>query len=301
MLGIRNIIPFVFDPKLVDGSSLQDALAEHPLGDPGPQEMERIGFVPAVASEPGLFVRSVGNYCAFAVGIKKKILPGSVVNERLQVLVEKITREEGRKVGGKERKRLKDQVLNEMLSQAFVKSSRINAWMDLANGYLFVDASSRNNAELVVTQIREALGSFPAVPAIAGTDRPAATLFYDWLREESATELMALGDECVLKSDETTWTGKHVDLCGAEVEEHLDAGSMPKRLGLTFNERVTFLLDDELVVRKFKLTDVALEAMEQDSEDAISHFDAGFALVAGEVDRLFAHLKDVFQIPAVAS
>jgi recombination associated protein RdgC len=298
MLGTRNIIPFQIAPKSVARAAMQDAFSTHALTDLGPLELERVGFVPAVPGQPDLFVREVGQFAAFSIGINKKILPASVVNERLGKKVAEIAEKEGRKVNSKERKRLRDDIVTEMLKQAFVKSSRINAWIDFKNGFVFVDASSRKNAELVVSEVRKALGSFPAIPHEPAIDVTVQGTFYEWLRNESATEQMALGDECVLASEETTWAGKHVNLCGTEVSEHLDAGSMPKRLGLSFDDRSTFLLDDELVVRKFKLTDVAVDSVSWEGEDAIGMYDTGLALVAGEVERLFAHLKELFRFQA---
>src|SRR5690606_41935145 len=90
----------------------------------------------------------VGNAIWLAVGSENKILPGSVVNELLAQKVAEIEEKEGRKLGGKARKRLKDDLLHELLPRAFVKTSRTDALLDLEHGFLAVDASSRKTAEM---------------------------------------------------------------------------------------------------------------------------------------------------------
>src|SRR3546814_18526345 len=61
------------------------------------------------------------------------------------------------------RKRLKEDLVHELLPRAFVKPSRTDAMLDLEHGLCIVDSSSRKSAEGVVSEIRNALGSFPAL------------------------------------------------------------------------------------------------------------------------------------------
>src|SRR3546814_1853223 len=89
---------------------------------------------------------------------------------------------EGRKPGGRARKRLKEDLVHELLPRAFVKPSRTDAVLDLEHGLCIVDSSSRKSAEGVVSEIRNALGSFPALPLNAEVARS----------EEHTSELQSL-------------------------------------------------------------------------------------------------------------
>ena len=121
------------------------------------------------------------------------MLPAAVINDELQRKVQKIAEEEGRKVGGRERKRIKEDLLTELLPRAFVRNSRMSAYVDRKNGWLVLDTSSRKSAENALTQIREALGSFPAVP-LAPEEGPRV-LMTDWLANGNLPAGLALGDE----------------------------------------------------------------------------------------------------------
>jgi recombination associated protein RdgC len=98
------------------------------------------------------------------VGGEDRLLPGAVVNDMLAKKLEEIEQKEGRKPGGRTRKRIKDELITDLLPRAFVKPSRTDALLDLEHGVVVVDTSSRKSGENVVSEIRRALGSFPALP-----------------------------------------------------------------------------------------------------------------------------------------
>src|SRR3546814_3538614 len=108
------------------------------------------------------------------VGGEDKILPAAVVNDLLGKKLAEMEQREGRKPGGRARKRLKEDLVHELLPRAFVKPSRTDAVLDLENGLCIVDSSSRQSAEGGVSEIRNALGSFPALPLNAEVARRSA-------------------------------------------------------------------------------------------------------------------------------
>ncbi len=301
MITAKNVTPFRFSPSLNDSlKNLGAALAEHALRDPGPHELETIGFVSPVAEGSDILARSVGQFTAFAVGVRKKILPGSVLRERVTAKARKIAEKEGRKVGGKERKRIRDEILTEMLGQAFVKSTITGAWIDHENGWLLVDTASRSIAELVVSTLRKAVGSFPAVPA--APEESPRLLMTDWLSRGDLPEGFSLGDECELRDPSASvgarWKGAKVDLDSEEVKEHLRNGMQAFLLGLDAGGRVSFVLDEAIVLRKVSFGDVVMDEVGDSHEDAIGEFDANFTVIGAEVAALLNRLSDVFDITA---
>src|ERR1700754_4020324 len=189
----RNLTLFRFsDPVAADLERLDEALPEHRLRPVGPMEMNTRGFVsPLGRNEEGL-THSVGRNTMVTVGSEDKLLPSAVVNDELANRVQKIADEEGRKVGGRERKKIKDDVMNELLPRAFVRSSRMKAYVDKKNGWLVLDTSSRKSAENSLSQIREALGSFPAVP-LAPEESPRILMTH-WVATGELPAGLNLGD-----------------------------------------------------------------------------------------------------------
>ena len=291
----KNIIPFRFDPKACDFSDLAERVAEHPLAEPGPLELERVGFVSLLSSDDERFIVDSEQYIAFAVGIKKKVIPPSVLNERLKRKVREVASADQRRVGVKERKRFREAILDDMLRQAFSKLTVVRGWID-KRGWLLVDTSSRPNAELVLSTLRKAMGSFPAVPPQA--DKPATLVFDAWITGRAADAGFDFGEECVLATPDsaTRWTGRGVDLCGPEVEEHLSAGARVERMGLCFDDRLAFMLDGEMNIRKFKMLDTVFDDAESTDEGEASEFQAMLHLTGGEVSRLLDRLSSTFEL-----
>jgi recombination associated protein RdgC len=297
----RNVTLFRFSPAVAaDLERLEEALAEHRLRPVGPLELFTKGFVPPVGrGEEAALTHSVKACTLLTVGGEDKLLPAAVVNDELARKVAKIAEEEGRKVGGRERKKLKEDLLHELLPRAFVRTSRMSSYVDKQHGWLVLDTASRKSAENALTQVREALGSFPAVP-LAPEEGPRV-LMTDWLANGSLPAGLALGDECELR-DPATATGaiarcRRQDLDADEIKEHLRNGKQVFQLGLVFDDRISFVLGEDLVLRKLKFLDAVLDELGDSQPDAAAEMDARFALLTLEMQRLLAKLEEWFGLP----
>lgn len=296
----RNLSLFRFSAAVsADLANLDESLAEHRLRAVGPMEMSTCGFVSPMGRGEDALTRTVQHSTLFMVGTEDKLLPSAVVNDELYRRTRKISDEEGRKVNGRERKRIKDDVLNELLPRAFVRSSRLAAYVDKCAGWLVIDTSSRKVAENVVTQVREALGSFPAVP-MAPEVSPRA-LMTDWLAGGNLGAGFALGDECELR-DPSTASGAVVrarrqDMDSEEVREHLRTGKQVFSLGLVFDGRISFVLGADLSIRKLRFLDIVLDDLGDANHETLQdEIDARFVLMALELDRLLIRLVGEFKI-----
>ena len=90
---------------------------------------------------------------------------------------------------------------------------------------------------------------------------------------------------------------QRMELVGDEIAKHLEAGKQCTRLALTLDDHVSFVIGEDLIVRKFKLLDGAVDQLESTERDDIAaELDARFALMAGEFKRLFAVLEKAFKL-----
>ena len=297
----RNLTLFRFSPAVAeDLVRLDEALADHRLRPCGPLELFTKGFVPPIGRGEEAALPHAVKHCTWvSVGGEDKLLPAAVVNDELHRRVQKIAEVEGRKVGGRERKRMKEDLLNELLPRAFVRSSRMSAYVDREHGWLVLDTASRKSAENALTQMREALGSFPAVP-LAPEEGPRV-LMTDWLANGTLPAGLTLGDEVELR-DPGSNTGaiarcRRQDLESEEIKEHLRNGKQVFQLGLVFDERLSFVLGEDLVLRKLKLLDVVLDELADSAPDAAAELDARFALFTLELERLLGKLEEWFGLP----
>ena len=126
----RNLTLFRF-PTSLDFSQLDELLPEAALKPVGPLELSSRGFISPFGRGEEALSHRINDAIWLSVGGEDKILPGAVVNDLLQKKLQEIEQKEGRKPGGKTRKRLKDDLLHELLPRAFVKPSRTDALIDL--------------------------------------------------------------------------------------------------------------------------------------------------------------------------
>jgi recombination associated protein RdgC len=300
----RNLSLFRFSSTVaadIISQGIADALNEHRVREPGPLEMETSGFASPYAFGDDRLTVSSNGCTGFVLMQYERILPAAAVTDAVAKAVRKIADEENRRVGGKERRRIKDDEVTKMMRNAPVRPRRIAGWIDTDHGWLVVDASSRRYAEKVVTALREAFGSFPAVP-LAPEESPRV-LMTDWLTNDSLPAKLGLGDECELR-DPATARGAMVrcrqqDLDSDEVKEHLKGGKQVFRLGLVFNDRMSLVLSESMAVTRLRPLDV-LHDERADAEDQAMQVESDLALATLEVRRLLGFLEQTFNLPRPA-
>ncbi|WP_226467236.1 recombination-associated protein RdgC [Luteimonas panaciterrae] len=293
----RNLTLFRF-PVSLDLSELDTHLAEVPLKPVGALELTSRGFISPFGRDAEALSHQVDKAIWLSVGSEDKLLPSAVVNDLLSKKLAQIEEKEGRKLGGRARKRLKEDLVHELLPRAFVRPSRTDAMLDLEHGLCIVDTSSRKSAEAVVSDIRHALGSFPALPLNA--EIAPRSVLTGWIAGEPLPHGLSLGEECELKDPAehgAVVKCQHQELQSDEIAKHLEAGKQVTRLALTLDDHVSFVIGEDLVIRKLKFLDGAVDQLEGgEREDVRAELDARFVLMAGELKRLFEVLEPALKL-----
>jgi recombination associated protein RdgC len=297
----RNLTFFRFGPTMAADLAAQGIaarLADHQAREPGPLEAQTCGFAsPYAPGDDRLTV--IGNSCTgFVFQQYERVLPAASIADAVAKKVRKIADEEGRRVGGKEHKRLREDVLSEMLPNAPVRPRRIGGWIDPDQGWLVIDTSSRRNAEQVLTALRKAFGSFPALPI--APDESSRVLMTDWLANDSLPAYIGLGDECEMRDPSSTSGAivrcRRQELDTDEVKEHLRNGKQIFQLGLVYDDRMSLVLSESLSVTRLRALDLLRkEQAEAESRDA--QVESNLTLASLEVRRLLGFLEQTFNMP----
>ncbi|MCG8518508.1 MULTISPECIES: recombination-associated protein RdgC [Marinobacter] len=295
-MWFRNARVYRFSkPFEISAESLEEQLQADAFQPCGPQEISRQGWVAPLGKHGDQLVHSAGGYHLITLRKEEKLLPGPVIKELVEERVEVIEAEQHRKVRRKEKDEIKEQVTLEMLPRAFSKNRRCYAYLAPQDGLLVVDASSAKQAEDLASFLRKSLGSLPVRPP-AVEQAPAFTLT-GWLTESiDLPATLTLGDECELKDpseDGGVVRCKGLDLQGDEIRSHLDAGMQVTKLALTWEDSLSFILDEELGIRRLKFGDTLQEKLDDvEADDAVARFDAAFSLMTLEVSRLVPGLLE---------
>jgi len=220
------------------------------------------------------------------------LLPSSVVKQEAEERAEEMAAQQGYKPGRKQMKELREQIMQEFLPRAFTRRRKVFAWIDPINGWMGIDAPSQARAEDVLEVLRQSLDVLPL--ALVRTECSPTSAMADWLSSGEAPAGFSIDQDCELRAvseDKAAVRYVRHTLEGDEVRAHLEAGKMPTRLALTFDDRVSFVLTEKLEIKRLDFLDVVKEKVDDSgADDARAIFDAGFALMTGEVARLLPAL-----------
>ncbi|PPE75503.1 recombination-associated protein RdgC [Solimonas fluminis] len=275
---------------------LEEELARQPLTPCMGQNLQSRGWVAPQGEVP--LVRSMERQLMIALGTEQKLLPGSVVRQHADERAAQIEQVKGYKPGKKMMREIKDQVIMELLPRAFVRRRSLRAWIDPTGGWLVVDASAPAKAEELVEMLRNTLNGELAVTLLEPAQAPSA-LMTGWLSSREAPGRFELGDECELcGTDESKPTVRYVrhGLEGEDIRRHITEGKFATKLGLTWNDKVSFVLTEKLQIKKVKFLAVR-ETENETSDHPEEQFDIDFALMSGELSLLLKDLAEAVGAP----
>lgn len=274
---------------------LEEKLITRRLTPCGPFDMSSRGFVKVNADER--LVYSVGRQQLIALGVEQKLLPASVVRQVALERAEKQAAEQGFPVGRKQLRDIRFQVGEELRARALSRRRVTRAWIDPENGWFVVDAAGANRAEEVLETLRDALGSFAAVPL--NPERSPQASMIAWLTGGGAPSPFTLDDDLELKGiakSRAVVRYAHHPVEDAVLAGALKSGLAPTRVGLTWHSRLSFVLTDKLQLKRLQFLELEKDAPEDGSEEnAAEQFDIDFTVMAGELANLLADLKEVLQ------
>ena len=296
-MWFRNLYLYRFlEPFAADENALSERLSALPFTGCGPLETERVGWVPPVGRNTSALVHSCNGALMVCLRRQQRLLPASVIKEEVEERAAAIEAEQGRQVGRKEKRDLRDQVATELLPRAFTRSRDTYAFIDPRGGWLVVDTATAGVAETLTETLRECLGSLPITPP--QVEQAPAAVLSAWVQSGDPARDFVIEDSCELRdTDEQGGVVRcaRQDLAAEEIQAHLEAGKQVVKLALGWNERLSFVLGDDLVVRRLRFADEVLEAADEvDSDDPAVLFDTDFALMSGELAEFLPHLMEAF-------
>jgi recombination associated protein RdgC len=276
----------------LSAADLEGQLAGRTLKPCGPFDMSSRGWVPVTGG--GRLLHTVNQQHLLALGMDEKLLPGSIVRQVAQERAEVQAREQGFPVGRKQMRDLRARVADELRARALTRRRTTRAWLDPASGWFAVDAASIPRAEMVVETLSDTLGTF--APQAVETSRSPQASMASWLLRAEAPVHFSIDDDLELQSNDEAksiirYTRHPLD--GREIRGHLTAGKYPTRLGLTWKDRVSFVLTDKLQVKRLEFLEMSKDDTEGDDVDPAEQFDIDFAVMAGELGGLLKDLTSV--------
>ena len=291
-MWFKNLYLYQFEKEFnQDADSLHQELSAKPFTECSATERESMGWVPPLGKNSEAYTHAVNNFVLLTMARQERLLPASVVREELDERVIELQERENRRVGAKEKKELRERIEDELLPRAFTRTQKLDAWIDLKGGWLVINTPSATRAEAFSTLLRKTIGSLPVVPPKSEAVSPILT---QWLTQYTSPEPFEIGDECELKGtgdDQGIAAFRKHELGTDEVKSNLASGKVVSKLALIWDKKVSFVVGDDLIVKKLKFLDVLDEKMnEQDPQSHEERMDIEFTLMTGELSKLIPDL-----------
>ena len=286
-MWFKNLTLFrLTHPFELDHDALDEALQGEAFRPCGKSVPFSYGWAKPLGRHGEQLVHTVGNYSMICARKEERILPSAVVNEQLAEKVEEIEQGEARTVRRKERQQLKDELTLTLLPQAFTRSNNTYAYIDRNNRWLVVDSASANKAEDLVTLLRESVDGINA--RLPLTEESPRVVMSQWLRGENIPNGFEVGDEYELQDDDKEGgivRCRRQDPHSDEIQGHLDAGKQVTKLAMSWQERIEFVVPEDLSIKRLRFTDTIKEELDDYAEDPAMQFDSDFAFMTLELSK----------------
>ena len=270
-----------------DVNALEQQLSSLILLPCSASDTQSIGWISP--RDGGTLVHSVNRQWLLALGVEKKLLPASVVKQFANERAKTIEENEGRRVGRKEMRDLREAMTLELLPRAFVSRRTTFGWIDPVNGWLIIDAAAPAKAEEFLEHLRKSVEGLPA-RVLEVTQSPSAAMT-GWVAGGEAPPGFTIDQDLELRSAEnaTVRYAKHT-LEGDEIGKHIADGKVVTRLAMTWGDKISFLLNEKLQIKRLSFLDILKEQTDGQAENEDERFDLDFTLMSGEIASLLDEL-----------
>lgn len=275
----------------VPAAELEDKLSMRSLMPCGAFDMQSRGWAPVGPQQR--FVHSVNGQHLFALGVDQKLLPGSIITQVAKERAQEQEKEQGFPVGRRQMRELKMRVTEELRGRALTRKRITRAWLDPVNRWLVVDAAGEARAEEVIETLRDTLGGLQV--QLLETQRSPSSSLTNWLMAGDAPLGFTIDDDLELQAaDKSKPTIRYVrhPLDGKEIRAQISNGMHVTRLGLSWRDRIAFVLNEKLQLKRLEFLLMDKEPGEGEHDNADEQFDIDFTLMAGELAQLLAELAE---------
>lgn len=223
-----------------------------------------------IAPRPGGgLVYEVQKQLVIAVCFEEKVVPQAVLQRLANKKAAQIEADKGYKPSRSELKQLKHDALIELLPRAFEKQTTIQVWISANAGLIGIDTGTPSTADDVVTLLHEAIG----IPAsLIRSSMDPASAMSTWLMNNESPDEFTVDREVELQGLDIEKSKVHyakLSLEREEVRQHILEGRRPKKLAMTWDERIAFFLTEKMQLKRITfLESVNSEIPDEEDEEA---------------------------------
>lgn len=292
-MWFRNLLVYrITSPWTIKADDFGDTLAKHGLQPCGSFAMESRGWVPPREDER--FVYDLNKQWLFALGADQKILPSSVIKQVADERAAATEKKQGHPVGRKQLRDLRIQVTDELMPRALSRRRTTRAWIDTANGWLTLDMGAEAKADEFMEFLRRSHDRLPNIVRL-DTQRSPGGMMTQWVATGEAPDGFTIDRDLELQAaDDSKSVVRYTNhsLEGKDIQGHIRNGKTASKLGMTWQDRISFVLTDQMLIRRVHFLDVLKSEGGEEDQDPEEKFEIDFALMTGELAKCVADLAE---------
>ena len=263
----------------------QDCLPSMPYG---------AGWVSPVDEEGAPLIQTMNGYVMICLQIEEKILPPIVIRQELAKKIKQIEASENRKISPKEKYVLKDEITATLLPRAFSKLTRIYAYIDTKNHWLILGTANAKKTEQFMSAFKKTFGDNIAAFQI----KKLSAIMTSWLKHQNHSSSFSIEKSCVLQDanhESRIIRCQEQDLFESPIQSLIKDGCEIKQLALNWQDRIDFVLLDNLSLQSIRFKDEIIEQVkEMEAGTKQQQFNADFLIMTETLDGLLKDLLDSF-------
>lgn len=260
------------------------------------QDSESLGWISPLNRHLEALVHTANGCHLLCLRKEQKVIPASMVKETLEERVKTIEDNEGRKVYGKERTALKDDILSLLKPKALTKSSHVFGYLDPRNQLLVVNAGSNANADAFIQLLIDSLGSLGAVK-LMGEENPSQ-IMNQWLLNGLPAG-WSLNGQYELKDpqDERVAKFKDNEANNSLITDLIEDGYWVQKLGIQYQDAFSAIIQSDLQIKSIKYSDeLVAENDDVDTSEQYARLDADFVLMSQTLAEFIKNFKQEFKV-----
>ncbi len=287
---------FPYQPEYL--SHALEALAFEPCLPSFPVGM---GFIPPLDKIDAPLVHAADGCLMLCLQVEEKILPSTVVRQALIERIKIIEQTQGRKVPYKEKQALQADIIATLLPRAFSRLKQIYAYVDTKRDCLILNAAHPKEIGYFLNSWKKVL---PDHALQAPELKDLSYVLTHWLAQHSYPQGLEIDKACVLhdpSQQSRTIRCQQQNLSASPIQSLLSDGCQVKQLAMTWQDRVSFNLNNEFLLRGVTFQD-KLQARESlDDQTAEQQFDVDFVLMTSAIAELMEDLLAVLSKAEIKS
>lgn len=286
-MWFKNIFIYRIRNWNLSKSDLETLLSLKKLRECSSIETKTKGWLPVKDDDE--LVHAANKQLLICLGMNKKLLPPSVVRSQVKARAKEIFIQQGSEIGRKQLKEIKEAVTDELLMKAFSIETKVYGWIDPVENWLVINTTSRSKADEFLQELNTIIKD-TSISTLKTKSSPSKVM-KSWLIAENSTQAFTIDQDCELSatgldSRSVKYTGYSLD--NNEIQKHIKEGMEVKKLALTWNNKISFNLENTLQLKRITPLDVIKEKyLDEDKEDL---FNSEFAIMTGEFEQMFKNI-----------